>query len=552
MSIPPQKITSSQFAALSRNEQLDVLRRAGSRQKVRLLIDAADGEELLALLPPQDLYLLARELGPDQIPELLGMASAEQWTALFDFDCWDDDRFDAGVVRTWLATLLDGEEHRVAEILLGLNFELLVLILYREVQVISGPEDIADETERGEVLRRDGGYILEYRDDEGAKLFGALLDVLFRHHADFFRYLLEAIRSEGESLLEESVYQQRGERLVDQGFPAPDEAQVVYAWLDPESFAVGAERKVPLGGSESGAVPGAVLQLAHPGGLLAAVLERGVDAATSWELACLINKVLMADRVDLGEFDQVREAVDRTFAILNLALEYLAGSDAEAAGRCLRETYAEQLFRLGFSLTLRLQRRAQAVRKSLVGPYLDRRFRGVIEPLLQRRPQFPEAVVRPERGGVQPFGSLREVRLVEEWLERLEGQRRLFEEQVPFPLPAPEGWELAGCHPDNGSGLTLSTIFLTALANRLLDRPFAPEPLAAGELRELHAQVSRGGRLDPELRSRTLAWLETLDAGAVWFGEFCLGLWEEEFCAVKAESLDPRYVGGLIVRLGEA
>lgn len=542
--------SAREFAVLARPEQLDVLRRAGSRQKVRLLIEVADGEELLALLPPQDLFLMARELGPDQIPELLGMATPEQWTTLFDFDCWDGDRFAARNARNWLAVLLDGEEQHVAETLLGLNFELLVLMLHHEVQVLSGPEDIAEEAQRGEVLRRDGGYVLEYRDEEGAKVYGALLDVLFRHAPDFFRYLLEAVRAEGESTLEESVYQQRAGRLLDQGIPEPHTAQAVFAWLDPETFAAGAERKGSFGGNGIDAVPGAILQLARPDGMLAAALAGDPGAGTAWELACLVNKVLMAERIDLGDLDQVRVAVERTYLTLNLALEYLAGNDVAGARRCLEETYAEQLFRLGFSLTLRLQRRARAVQGSPVGPYLDPPFRAMLAPLLQRRPQFPEVVVRPERGGVQPFVTLREVRLVEEWLDRLEAQQRLFEERFPFALPAPDRWELDGCHPENGSELTLSTIFLTALANRLLDRSFAPQPLAAADLPQLHALASLGGRLDAGLRASTLAWLETLEAGAGNFGDFCLDRWEEEFCAVAPADLDPRYVGGLIVRAG--
>ena len=51
-------------------------------------------------------------------------------------------------------------------------------------------------------------------------------------------------------------------------------------------------------------------------------------------------------------------------------------------------------------------------------------------------------------------------------------------------------------------------------------------------------------KFDPELRTRTLAWLESLEAGAGTFGDFCLDLWEEEFCAVDSAALDPRYVGG--------
>ena len=101
-----QKTRASQFALLSRPEQLERLRLLSARQKVDLLLDLADGDELLAELPSQDLYLICKELGPEQLPELLGMAGPGQWTALFDFDCWDADRFVPERARTWLAVLL--------------------------------------------------------------------------------------------------------------------------------------------------------------------------------------------------------------------------------------------------------------------------------------------------------------------------------------------------------------------------------------------------------------------------------------------------------------
>jgi Family of unknown function (DUF6178) len=201
---------------------------------------------------------------------------------------------------------------------------------------------------------------------------------------------------------------------------------------------------------------------------------------------------------------------------------------------------------------LRLQRRARAVRGAAVGPYLDDPYRQLTEALLQRPPQFAEILVRPERGGRRLFASLSEVRLTEEWLDRLEAQCRLFEEHFPFPLPAADDWALAGCHPGHGRELTLSAIFLTALANRLLNRPFAPQPLATGEMSVLHALVSRGGKANPELRAQTRSWLESLEPGGGAFGDFCLDLWEEEFCKVRTAELDPRYVGGLIVRLAAA
>lgn len=546
--ILPASLSARDFAALSRHDQLDVLRRATTRQKVRLLVDAADGRELLAQMSPQDLFLIAKEHGPDQLPELLGMATPEQWTAFFDFDCWEGDRFASATAREWLAILLQGEESSVVLTLLEIDFELLVLLLHGEVQVLSGPEEMDDEAAMAESRRRDRGYVLEYRDDDGAKLFGALIELLLRNVPDFCRYLLEAVRSEGESLLEESVYQMRADRLLDQGLPDAYTAQAVFAWLDPDQFAVRKETKRPLGGSPSALPPSGVLQLARPGRLLSAVLAGDNDPEVAWELACLVNKVLMAERIDPGDLNQVREAAELTCATLELALEQLAGSDVQSAQQSVRNCYVEQLFRLGHSLTLRLQRRAQGLRASAIAPYLDAHDRSLLEALLRRRPQFPESLIHPGRGETRPFASLDEVRLAEERLDRLEVQRRLFIEHFPFPLPSPGEWSLEGCHPAHGNELTLAGIFLTALANRLSGGTFAPEPLPAAGLMRLHALVSLGGRLTPEVREQTLAWLESLEPGGGIFGAASLDLWEEDFCSVEAVELDPRYLASLIVR----
>jgi hypothetical protein len=38
-------------------------------------------------------------------------------------------------------------------------------------------------------------------------------------------------------------------------------------------------------------------------------------------------------------------------------------------------------------------------------------------------------------------------------------------------------------------------------------------------------------------------------SGAGQFADFCLDIWQEEFCALKIEQVDPRYLSGLIMRL---
>ena len=92
--------------------------------------------------------------------------------------------------------------------------------------------------------------------------------------------------------------------------------------------------------------------------------------------------------------------------------------------------------------------------------------------------------------------------------------------------------------------------FLTSLSNKIMGRDFLPMPLAEEELAGLHGMVSQSGVLHTGLREETTKWLESLVPGGGDFAGYCLDIWEEEFCSIGFEDIDPRYIGGLIVRLG--
>ncbi len=546
------EITPQEFRSLSYTSQLEQLRRADAFQKAMLLIEAENGEELMAGLPTQEVFLMVKELGADQVPELLALASSEQWMGFFDFECWRGDRIDPTRARFWLALLLDGDDDRIVATLQQMSFELLILMVKKEVLVLAGPETIEDNDVSAEGINRLGGYQLDYRDETGAKLYGALIDRLFNSAPEFCRYLLEAVRAETESLIEESVYQQRCGRMLDLGFPDAYEARGVYAWLDPETFEADARGKFTLGLAGQEPAPGFVMTMARPNGLLGEILESGLDDVTGWELACLINKVAMADRIDIGDIDQVQSVIRKTYGLLNLALEFMAGTELDTARHLLEDVYCERLFRLGFSLTLRLQRRARNLVGSTIGPYLDGPFRALLTPMLESCPRFYQGMEQEGREDVRLFASLHEVRICEEWLDLLEIQRRLFENHFDFVLLPPEAFDLEDCTLETAEFLTLSEIFLTALANRLLGRAFRPDPVAPAELAELHRMVCRDGTLMPELIEQTAEWLETLEENAGGFAEYCLEIWQEAFCEISAGDLDPRYVSGILVRKSDA
>ena len=543
-------LSGREFNALSFSERLAMVRGAQGRQKYELLIEAADAERLVQRLPAQEIYLLLKEVGAEEIPDLLAMVTTDQFTTFLDLDCWQRDILEGRAALRWLALLLEGgDEEKVLRTAKETDFPLLVLVLKKFLTVTRGPEDFLDE-DSSSTRGLEAAYDVEYREPESAKLIGAFLDTLFRRERDFYIRVMEAIRWEQEALLEEEVYQGRVGRLLDHGFPDPAEARLVYAYLPPDSFDPGQFRKLPMAPAEEGVEAPAFILAAAPGGnLLAEVLAGGIDSESAWELTFLMNKVVSANRVDPGEPEQVREAASEVHRYLNLALEHLAGGDAARAASLFEGVYLQTLFRLGFSLTLDLQLRAKKVKAAKIGPYLAGPGRDLVDALLRKKPLFPARLEEESRGGERPFALLRDLHRAGEWLDRLEVQRRLFEKHLPFDLPEPDALDLEGCRPDEAAELGLSDFFLTGLANRILGREFLPLPVPEEELSALHRAVCREGRVSAELREETALWLESLEPGAGAFGENCLDLWEQGFCPLDLEKIDPRFVDGLIVRL---
>ncbi len=546
-----REISPREYNALAAGERLTMIREARGRQKYALMVEARDGDSLVPQVATQELYLMMRELGLEDMAEAVTLASPEQFTSLLDLDIWTGDDIDIKKATVWLQLILDGGEEAVCDILPAMESELVVLIFSRLVTVLQGPEVFEDEDVIDNANRLEGLYDLHYIDSENAKLVKSILDVLFQQQRAFFLWLMEAVRAETPSMLLEQAFQFHRGRMLDHGFSDPVDAQQVYSYADPHNGTAHYARKADIPSPEPMAsAPSYVVRADHPQDLLGEILAAGIDDETAWEFSLLLNKVMMADAVDPGDRNALETVLGRVYRLLSLGLEHFAEGHADRARELFEELYLQDIFRAGYSLTLELQQWAGNMKNSPVFRWLDETYVHFLEGLLERRPRFYPGLGPDGNTQMQEFATRRQIRQATGWLEEIEAQEHLFNGGFPFSLEKVGDASLDGCVPEVAEDLTLSDIFLTALANKLLDGEFVPDPLPASRLVELHGLITTDGRVDAQLREGTVAWLEELQPDAGAFGHYCLDLWQQEFCPLAPEDVEPRYIGGLIIALG--
>ena len=547
-SAEPARISAVELNRLPQHERLEKIRSSHGKAKYEMLLNATDGDKLTPMLHPQELYLTVCEIGPEYASELLLMTTTDQITTLIDLDCWQEDHLDQKTTLEWLSLLLETGETKVVQTLTEMEPELVCLILKAHLRVISGPEAYDSDDDIGNANRLEGLYDIDYRDEESAKIVGGLLKMVQKEDEKAWIQLLELVRCELDSVLEEEVYQTRNNRLLDYGFMSPAEARSIYTRVDPETFKPVSGKQFGLETEEIQS-PLPLLRLAQPGGMLAEVLAAGVDHYLATELCFLANRKMAADLVDLSREEDISSSLSQLYAGLNLGLEHLANHDVAQAVELFNNSYLLQIFQVGHSLVKVQADRGKVLLATAAGKLLDGPYRRFIETLQQSPPELFSGIRVGDHQHPVPIQSLKQIGQIEAILQQIELQQKIYSDLLRPEFNQTGIPDLSGCNIESETDLTLSDLFLTALANQLLGGDFTPQPLAACELTTLHRLLVQDSKLNPQLVEQVRSQLEAQLPDSSIFADYCLEIWQEEFCQLEESEIDPRYLSGLIIRL---
>ena len=532
-----RKISITEYNALTTDEQLSMIHQARGKQKYDLLINAQQVEKLVPQLHPQELYLTINDLGAEYSIELLALASPEQLTLLLDLDCWNGDELSPVLTLHWLQLLLSTGEEKICQLVRQMEPELLTLFLKQHLIITRGLEAF-DDDDAENAKRLEGLYDVQYTSENAAKIIGAILKVWCDREQESYLLIMEMIRGENLSVLEEEVYQTRSNRLLDLGIIPTIEAQTIYTYVEPETFKPGGKHDFHLE-ADNVQHPAALLACAIPHNLLAEILSNGIDHETACELLFLVNRKMSADKIDLSETGQVAETFQSTYDTLNLALEFFAGTDVEEAELLFRNTYLLQLFQLGHSLIRKQQLRAKKISSGPIYPYLDYPELLSIDSLLQQPPALYLEAIDDEPSQLQMITTIRDLERADHRLTQIESLQKVFSVNSPIELPQPET--------EIDDFPSLSGIFLTAIANQLLNKGLTPAPLAVNELLILKNLTFSDKQISRTFEQEIYLSMSQLAPDCDFFVKFCLDIWSDIFQDFNSSTDEVPFYGTLLL-----
>lgn len=563
-------------------------RRMTGMQRLDALLSVPDPQRFVPELPTESLYFFLQDIGLQDCTELVRYASDEQLQGFVDLGAWRRDSFDLDLFRRWFEIAAYNGPEEVQRLLGAVDPELVVLMLLRHAEIFDArdaPEQIPDD--RTQFPTPDGAFIVEVAADEDRLLFvKAVLDAVYAKSVEDGHKLILAARWELASELEESCYQWRAGRLWDLGFLPFDEAIEAERDIDVALL----ERALQKGttADEPGLEPGHVhpftgwyLAKAGDAPYLARVLDEVPDGPLRdrvlFGFSHLVSRRLSLRGFDLAEWESLEEEAGYAFRMVSIGLERLARASGRGGVDLLGRLPLLAAYRVGRTLLARLQRRAATVTRRAdagVAQPFDSPLDWWLEALRATPPHrfgapATAAVGSAAQGNRQPrdffvpFRALAEVEEAERWIVQAEAVLQFFERRYAWGPDRFSEPDLVGLDAARSAEARFSTLLLTGMANRILDRSTDLRPLSAEDVRDLlqmlFVQTPHGRALDPRLKREAQEQLlgvsgrmSDSEREAVFaFVSESLGRFEEALAGLPAdETPDPRFLGDLLLVAG--
>lgn len=381
-------------------------------ERLEMILEDPDDKKLTWAMQPQEVYWLFKEVGGEGAMELLALTNPVQFLFILDMELWRGWSFMEDKAVEYLGYLIKGGEEHFLELLPHLDFNLLSLLLSREIVVAGGIGDLNTDEERLTDWDHtfDDVFLIKFRNPKHSQIIGSFLELICRYDNQLYTALMESVSGDIDTEMEEESYRMKSGRLADLGFPPRDEALEIYSRVNPATFVPGSNKSL-LQTKGSTTLPATFISGKT-------FLERVIPLVDSenfrMELNYLVNTALVADQAHLGNTEYMRAVVERVYGYLNIALEHLSHGDEIKGAKILGGEYLKRLFQLGFSIVLGLKFRADKLDDS---GYADEK---ALSGLKTARPLYYRGLDSDGIDGYREFRSISDVESMSALLKELE------------------------------------------------------------------------------------------------------------------------------------
>lgn len=316
-----------------------------------------EAQRIIYALEAPEIYWLIKETGEGDALALLEMCRPEQQLFFLDMESWGKYEFLQTQFLEWLGYILEGGDEKFLNLLPHLDMELLTLFFMKTITVGGGLGDSVLNEEGTDEWDHsfDNLYYIKFRDEATSTQIGRLIDIIYKNNHSIYLGLMESVKSEIPSEVEEICYRFKTGRLADLGFPAYEDAVSIYARTDPDAYSIPNEKKCNIEtGAENTNMPAALVE----GSLLEKALQSAASEEIFFELNCLINTAIVAEGKVNQEAAAHHTVFERVHGYLNIALEFICGRDGIDASQLLERERLVKLFQVGGSIIRSLRQRA--------------------------------------------------------------------------------------------------------------------------------------------------------------------------------------------------
>ena len=494
----PKKVEDA-LSRMSLLEQVRCVQLLRGKEQLDLLILSSQAEALVRLLPEEDIYFMVKDIGEEDALPVLAVISERQMQYIFDMEWWRGDKFLPQKAMDWLRWMEKANDRQLLHWVLTEDFDQKVMVLQSLIKVYKRDEttDQYEGVEELEHFTLDGVIDIYLKVPDAADLLKHLFKLLYVEHQKVFYALMEAVIWYEVTPTVETSYRWWRSRMEEKGMVSYEEALGVYSLLDPKSL----KQDVPPHDAFVDQKSRYAVAPVHPfsdtdpstffGQCLAMMKNQERVNAICWELMCLANKVMIADRQELSNVDSHHAIMRKVLGYINIGLELGAGGDITKGESLLSQTWMQSLFQVGYAGGMRLKWEGEKLIQEygllmeyvLPVGYLDHlaatvsRFPKIGVQLTGENDKIEEIEKTETNIQWRDLQSLHDIRILENFLQVARFYARFARQSLDLSIEKIHELLEEARWPENQEDLDIGVLTLTALARFTLFKEIGCQPL---------------------------------------------------------------------------